>query len=176
MLDTYVARDFARKKKMIRKNMYAHSASSRFSLLVILVALLVLLAACGGGSVASASPASTPTTVVDTPSPTPTAAPPTPTPVPQTPVSGSTQVIKIITNADGSFGFSPSLLTIKTGTTVIWKNVSSVEHSVTSDDGSTFDSGTFPSGKNFQFKFTASGSFPYHCNIHPYMRATIVVV
>jgi plastocyanin len=161
---------------MIRKNMYARSTSSRFSLFVVLVALLVLLAACGNGSTVSASSASTPASVVDTPTPTPTAVPPTPTPVPQTPVLGSPQVIKIITNADGSFGFSPSLLTIKAGTTVIWKNVSSVEHTVTSDDGSTFDSGIFPSDKSFQFKFTTAGSFPYHCNVHPYMRATIVVV
>lgn len=159
---------------MILKNMYSPDATSKFPLLIVLVVVLVLLASCGGDTTTSTSSATTPTTVASAP----TAISPTPTPtlVPQTPVSGSTQVIKIITNSDGSFAFSPALLTIRVGTTVIWKNVSSAEHSVTSDDGTTFDSGTLPVGKNFQFKFSSAGSFPYHCNIHPYMRATIVVV
>ncbi len=86
------------------------------------------------------------------------------------------QVVKIITDSDGSYGFSPSMLAIKVGTTVIWKDVSSVAHTVTSDDGTTFDSGTVPGGGSFHFTFKTVGSFSYHCNIHPYMRATIEVV
>ena len=26
-----------------------------------------------------------------------------------------------------------------------------------------------------KFTFTKAGTFPYHCNIHPYMKATITV-
>jgi len=83
----------------------------------------------------------------------------------------------IITNSDGSYySFSPANLTIKVGTTVIWKDVSSAPHTVTSDDGTTFDSGTVPVGGSFHFTFKTAGSFSYHCNIHPYMKATITVV
>ncbi len=166
--------------------MNTRSISSRFCLLVAVVGMLVLLAACGGGSTPSTSSVTTPTTVANTPttdanstsSVTPTAVQQTPTPTKGqlTPAKGSTQVVMIITNSDGSYGFSPSMLTIKVGTTVIWKDVSSAPHTVTSDDGTTFDSGTFPVGGSFHFTFKTAGSFSYHCNIHPYMKATIVVV
>ena len=151
------------------------SAPAWFCLLVI--GAMVLLAACGGSSTTNASAAATPPVSTNVPV---TATPasgttPTPTAAPQsTPLSG-TQVIMIITNSDGSFGFSPATLTITAGTTVIWKNVSTAPHTVTSDDGTTFDSGTIPTGGSFRFKFTTSGTFSYHCNYHPYMRAKIVL-
>jgi len=122
----------------------------------------------------------TPTPTKVQPTPTPTAVQPRPTPTAvqprPTPARSSTQVVMIITNSNGSYSFSPAMLTIKVGTTVIWKDVSSAAHTVTSDDGTTFDSGTVPGGGTFRFTFKAAGSFSYHCNIHPYMRATIVVV
>jgi plastocyanin len=140
-------------------------------MLVVLGALL--LAACG--STTPGAGAAAPTTVAQTPAPTLT---PTPTlaPTTRTPISGSTQMLMIINDSNGSFGFNPSTLTIKVGTTVIWKNVSSVPHTVTSDDGQTFDSGNIAVGGTFRFSFKNAGTFSYHCNIHPYMRATIVVV
>ncbi|HLJ35689.1 MAG TPA: plastocyanin/azurin family copper-binding protein, partial [Ktedonobacteraceae bacterium] len=123
---------------------------------------------------ATAPASSTSAPVTATSGTTPTATP-TQIPTPQAaPVSG-TQVIMIVTNSDGSFGFSPTSLTITAGTTVIWKNVSSAPHTVTSDDGTTFDSGTIPTGGSFRFKFTTSGTFSYHCNYHPYMRAKIML-
>ena len=183
---------------MILKNMYTRSISTRFCLLVAMVGILVLLAACGDGSTPSTSSVTTPTTVVNTPTPdasnttltsAPTAVQPTPTPTAvrptptattvqptRTSAQGSTLVVMIITNSDGSYSFSPAKLTINVGTTVIWKDVSSAPHTVTSDDGTTFDSGTVPVGGSFHFTFKTSGSFSYHCNIHPYMKATIIVV
>jgi plastocyanin len=141
--------------------------------LAIAVCLIVLLAACGGGNISNTNPPSTPTTVAstpDTPSPTNTSSA-TPTPVP-----GFTQVVLIITESNGSFSFNPTTLTIRVGTTVIWKNMSSAPHTVTSDDGQTFDSGTVAPGGTFKFKFTTVGTFSYHCNYHPYMKATISLV
>jgi plastocyanin len=145
--------------------------------LLLVVVSALLLAACG--STTPGATAAAPTTVVQAPAVTPTSTlTPTPTIAPstQTLVSGSTQTLMIVNDSNGSFGFNPTMLTIKVGTTVIWKNVSSVPHTVTSDDGQTFDSGNMAVGGTFQFTFKNAGTFSYHCNIHPYMRATIVVV
>jgi plastocyanin len=136
--------------------------------LFCLVALsaLVLLAACGGGSTNTGT-GTTPTTgTTNTPAATATQA-------------GNTQTVMIITNSSGSFAFSPANLTIKAGTTVTWKNATMVSHTVTSDDGKSFDSGTTnpiaAQSGTFSFTFTTAGTFAYHCSIHPFMKATIIV-
>ena len=133
--------------------------------LFCLVALsaLVLLAACGGGSTNTGT-GTTPTTAA------------TPTSATQV---GNAQNVMIITDSSGSFAFSPATLTIKAGTTVTWKNTTAVAHTVTSDDGKSFDSGmanpiAAQSG-TFSFTFTSPGTFAYHCAIHPFMKATIIV-
>jgi len=138
---------------------------------LLLAGATLLLNACGsgtpGGTGSAATPA--PTTIVQTP--TPTIAQPTPTPVP-----GDTQLVLITDTSTGSYGFTPAKFAIRVGTTVIWKNRSSAPHTVTSDDGTTFDSGTVAAGGTFHFTFKTAGTFPYHCNIHPYMRSVIIVV
>lgn len=155
------------------KNIYRpqRSAPAWLCLLVVLVGALVLLAACGSNNTPSTSSAPTATTIANTPATDASSTTPTPTPAP-----GTSQTVMIITNSDGSFIFSPAKLTIKAGTTVTWKNKSSAPHTITSDDGKTFDSGTIPTGGTFHFTFTTPGAFSYHCNYHPYMRATINLV
>jgi plastocyanin len=155
------------------KNIYRpqRSAPTWLCLLVVLVGALVLLAACGSNNTPSTSSAPTATTIANTPTTSTSSTTPTPTPAP-----GTSQTVTIITNSDGSFSFSPATLTIKAGTTVTWKNMSSAPHTITSDDGKTFDSGTIPTGGTFHFTFTTPGAFSYHCNYHPYMRATINLV
>ena len=133
-------------------------------LCLLLAAALVLLSACGSDTPGGTGSAATST-------PTPTVAQPTSTPVP-----GYTQVVLITNTSNGSFGFTPPKLAIRVGTTVIWKNRSSAPHTVTSDDGTTFDSGTVAVGGTFHFTFKTAGTFSYHCNIHPYMRSVIIVV
>ena len=80
------------------------------------------------------------------------------------------KVVVMLSKAD----FSPALLTIGVGSTVIWKNTSPVAHTVTSDDG-TFDSGDLPAGSTFRFTFKTAGSFHYTCTYHPWMTGTITV-
>jgi amicyanin len=158
--------------------------------LFCLVALsaLVLLAACGGSSTntgtgttpttgTTSTPAATPTTgTTSTTAATPTTGT-TSTPTATATQAGNAQTVMIISS--GSFAFSPATLTIKVGTTVIWKNTTAAPHTVTSDDGKTFDSGMAnpiaAQGGTFSFTFTSAGTFAYHCSIHPFMKATIIV-
>lgn len=68
--------------------------------------------------------------------------------------------------------------TIQKGDTVRWTQKDSATHTVTSDDGS-FDSGNLfavPTRDQFSHKFDTLGEFPYHCEVHPSMTATITVV
>ncbi len=72
-----------------------------------------------------------------------------------------------------SFVFAPATLTIRVGTTITWKNTSTVPHTVV---GSGFDSGVLMAGQSFTHTFTQAGTFAYTCTIHPGMAATIRVV
>ncbi len=162
------------KKMLLNKSITLGISTTRKQLkpvLFCLVALsaLVLLAACGGSSTNTGT---TPTTSI----PTATAT-----------QASNAQSVMIITDSSGSFAFSPATLTIKAGTTVTWKNGTTVtwknttaaSHTVTSDDGKTFDSGTSnpitAQTGTFSFTFTTAGTFAYHCAIHPFMKATIIV-
>lgn len=73
-----------------------------------------------------------------------------------------------------NFAFNPATLTVKAGTTVAWTNEDSVSHTITSDSGA-FDSGTLSSGHPFSYTFNTPGNFSYHCSIHKYMKAEVVV-
>lgn len=54
---------------------------------------------------------------------------------------------------------------VSAGTTVMWMNRDSVEHTVTADDGS-FDSGMLPAGKSWTMTFDTPGTYTYHCAPH----------
>jgi len=73
-----------------------------------------------------------------------------------------------------NFAFSPATLKVKVGQKVSWTNKQQgVAHTVTADGG-TFDH-PMPSGATFSFAFPKTGTFAYHCTIHPSMHGTIVV-
>lgn len=72
------------------------------------------------------------------------------------------------------YAFSPSTLTIQKGANVTWRNDDSGEHQVTSDS-QAFSSPLFGTGGTYTYQFNATGTFPYHCSIHTYMKGTIVV-
>lgn len=78
----------------------------------------------------------------------------------------------VVTVTINNFAFSPATITIKHGTTVLWKNLQSVPHTVTADNGS-FSSGVLQKGKTYRHTFTTAGTITYHCKIHPFMHGTV---
>ena len=73
------------------------------------------------------------------------------------------------------FAFSPASITVPVGTKVTWTNMDTAAHTITADDGKTFDSGNVANGATYSFTFTTAGTFPYHCAIHTSMKATVIV-
>ena len=73
-----------------------------------------------------------------------------------------------------NYAFVPPDISIPAGTTVTWKNTDEAAHTVTSDTNA-FGSDVLNTGQSYSFTFTSSGTFTYHCIIHPYMTAKIVV-
>jgi len=73
-----------------------------------------------------------------------------------------------------NYAFNPSTLTIQKGANVTWTNYDSVQHTVVSDSGA-FSSPLLSKGDTYTHQFNSTGSFPYYCSIHPYMKGTVVV-
>jgi plastocyanin len=75
-----------------------------------------------------------------------------------------------------NFAFSPSDITVKKGTTVTWTNQDSTTHTVTEMDSQTGPSSdNLNPGAKYTFTFTQTGTFKYHCSIHPEMLGTVTV-
>jgi plastocyanin len=69
----------------------------------------------------------------------------------------------------------PATTTVKIGSTVKWNNKDVMAHTVTSDDGTSFSSGSLNPGATFSYVANTAGSFPYHCNFHSNMKGTLIV-
>jgi plastocyanin len=76
-----------------------------------------------------------------------------------------------------NMAFTPSQITVAKGGTVTWTNNDSVTHTVVDDLSNVGgpNSGDIAPGASYSFTFTKTGSYQYHCSIHPSMRGTIVV-
>jgi plastocyanin len=74
-----------------------------------------------------------------------------------------------------NFKFAPGTLTVKRGTRVIVTNHDSAAHTATADDGKSFDTGDISDGASATFTVDRAGTYSYHCAIHPFMKATLVV-
>jgi plastocyanin len=75
------------------------------------------------------------------------------------------------------FAFAPANITVKKGTTVTWTNNDSATHTVTSDtkDSHGPSSSQLGKGQTYSFTFATTGTFSYHCEIHPSMKGTVTV-
>lgn len=133
----------------------------------VLVLLLVLTVALGVFVSGCAQQPQAPTTPAETPSGAEAAvgegATPTETP------TAAVEKVQIV-----NYAFIPSTLTVKVGTTVEWVNNDKINHTVTSDDG-VFDSGVFTTSEAFEYTFNTPGEYPYHCELHPFMKGKVIV-
>jgi plastocyanin len=63
-----------------------------------------------------------------------------------------------------SYQFTPKVLNVAVGTTVVWFNKEG-RHTVEGDKGE-FKSDVLTDGKSFEFTFTKAGKYAYHCSFH----------
>ena len=86
---------------------------------------------------------------------------------------GSSGTSSAITISD--FKFSPGTLQVQESARIKVAKDDSAPHTVTADDGHSFDSGTVESGASTTLRAPAAGTYAYHCTIHPFMKGKLVV-
>lgn len=69
--------------------------------------------------------------------------------------------------------FTPGFLSVVSGSSVTFVNNTSIAHTVMSDDSNTVKLVSIPPGTSYFWKKDTSGTFPYHCTLHPVARGTI---
>ena len=74
-----------------------------------------------------------------------------------------------------NFRFKPAHITIKRGMKVRWINKDSHPHTATAINGKSFDSGRLGKGQSYTHTFKSAGMKKYLCEIHPFMRGSVVV-
>lgn len=137
-----------------------------FSLSLAIV-LTLLLVACGNTTTAN------PVTKVQAP----TVVTATPTSMAAI-ASVTTVVVQMVESPPGHYFFKPDTLTIKANTVVVWLDSSDSPHTVMSSTNATNAFGTtsnITEGKTFALTFNTPGTYNYHCDIHPNMKAVITV-
>jgi YVTN family beta-propeller protein len=72
------------------------------------------------------------------------------------------------------FAFSPPTITVAVGQSITWTNTDPIAHTTTSND-MLWDSGPVQPGTTFGTTLMQPGTYEYHCTIHPFMHATVVV-
>lgn len=91
-----------------------------------------------------------------------------PTPAPSAPGSAATVHIK-------DFAYHPAVLKIHAGERVTFVNDDDEAHTVTATD-KRFDSGGLDTNDTWIHTFSEPGTYTYFCALHPYMKASIVVL
>lgn len=111
----------------------------------------------------------------------PTAPPTAPPPAPSSPTSASVSIQDFI--------YTPVTASISVGGNVTWTNNGPSVHMAVSDaglwssgslaapggGGGPYGGGSSGSGGTFNRTFSQVGTYTYHCEIHPYIRGTIIV-
>lgn len=119
------------------------------------------------------APPSAPAATEPAPAPAPTkTTTPAPAPAPKTTttVKPKTVTVEIRNNA-----FSPQIIAINEGDTIVWKNTDQNNHTVHNITGVLWDSGNLAPGATFSRKFSAVGRYEYGCGVHASMKGTVIV-
>jgi YVTN family beta-propeller protein len=74
----------------------------------------------------------------------------------------------------GKFAFAPATITVRPGQAITFTNSDPVAHTTTSDTGA-WDSADIPAGGSFTATLQQPGTYSYHCSLHPFMQAIVVV-
>ena len=72
------------------------------------------------------------------------------------------------------FAFSPNAITLKAGQTVTFTNNDAVTHTSTSTTDA-WESGELAPGARYDVTLQQPGTYAYQCDIHPFMRGTLVI-
>ena len=143
---------------------------------------MFLVAACGGGSTATTAPSAAPVSAAPASEAPSSQAPASEAPSSEAPSaaaggggcavaqSAGTVAVKI-----ANFAFSPAAVTAKVGDTITWTNNDSAGHTATMDNQAACTTTTLATGASGSITFSAAGTYPYHCKIHPNMTGTITV-
>ena len=75
-----------------------------------------------------------------------------------------------------NFAYAPTPVTAQVGSTVVFTNDESVEHTATSDSEGVFDTGTLTKGQSVSIVLNKVGTFSYHCSFHAFMHGTLKVI
>jgi plastocyanin len=81
----------------------------------------------------------------------------------------------------GSPYYLPASAKVPAGASVRWDNPTGSPHTITHDgceEGAScmFDSGSVPPSGSYTIPSLPPGRYPYHCRLHPIMRAVLTVV
>jgi plastocyanin len=71
--------------------------------------------------------------------------------------------------------FSPQTITVSAGSTVVWTNKDSSEHSIVSDNNQFPSSPRISNGQAFSTLLTEKGTYSYHCGVNTSIKGKIIV-
>lgn len=86
------------------------------------------------------------------------------------------QTVKVVADPNTVGTYDAKSVSVKAGESVEWDfQDQGAQHSVTSDDNTTFDSCLLSAGAKFLVTFSTAGDVKYHCTIHSQMIGDVKV-
>jgi plastocyanin len=137
------------------------------SLVTLAASAVLLLAACSGGG-ATTAPTSAPSAEASMEASAEASAPAAGDVCAESAAAGEVSV------SIENFAFNPADIQATVGQTITFTNGDSAPHTATLDDDFC-GTPNIGSGSSDGLIFTAAGTYPFHCAVHPDMKGTITV-